>query len=126
MGRGCKPTGPVSRAAVKIQRSKDSTEIFHKDKKVSARLNAIDNTAPVNSVQGLVNMQRKVRVDYCCAVVYDKFVVIDGATVETGSFDRPTRFRDRAALHRRMGSALAVAGGDEPAVLTLRLWRRES
>jgi phosphatidylserine/phosphatidylglycerophosphate/cardiolipin synthase-like enzyme len=54
---------------------------------VQAVLDKSNATAKYSSATFLANMGVPTRIDYEYAIMHNKFMVIDGVTVETGSFN---------------------------------------
>jgi phosphatidylserine/phosphatidylglycerophosphate/cardiolipin synthase-like enzyme len=69
---------PIAEALVKAKKSGIDVRV------VVDKSNA---TARYTAATFLANQGVPVRVDYRYAIMHDKFIVVDGATVETGSFN---------------------------------------
>jgi hypothetical protein len=88
-------------------------------------------TARYTAATFLANQGVPVRVDYRYAIMHDKFIIVDGEAVETGSFNftqsasdsqcrecpGAARSRRRSQVRAGMEQALGGVGGDESSLL---------
>ncbi len=86
---------------------------------VKAVMDKSQSTERYSSARFLANVGIPVRIDSRYAIMHNKFLVIDGSTVETGSFNYTY-----AAARRNAENVLIVRGSHQLAAVYERQWDR--
>lgn len=76
-------------------------------------------TARYTSIRFLARQGVPVRIDSHYSIMHNKFVIVDGCTVETGSFNYT-----RAAAFRNAENVIVLVGAPAVAAVYAREWRR--